>query len=325
VSDATIRIFVSAPGAPSVLVPETITLGAPGPGEVLVRQTTIGVNFVDIYHRSGLYLLPDGVPGVEAAGVVEEVGEDVLTFVAGDRVAYCGPPVGAYASARILPTRRLLGLPDNLSEEAAAAGLMRGMTAHMLLNRVYRVQEGTWLLVHAAAGGVGSLLTAWAKRLGAIVIGTVGSDAKTEIARAAGVDHVIVGRDADFVAAVMDLTHGRGVDFAIDGIGGATLAKTLAATRKFGAVASIGQSAGPIPPVSVEVLGPIRALSLTRPSVMAYSAEPETYSRAGEAVLSAMTDGLTATIGGRYKLEDAAAAHADLEGGRTTGSLLLIP
>lgn len=320
-----LRVVVRQPGGPECLIAETVALPPPGPDEVLLRQTAIGVNFIDVYHRSGLYPLPGGVPGVEAAGVVEAVGDGVSAVSPGDRVVYGGPPVGGYAEMRVIKADRLHLLPAGISEDVAASTFLKGLTTHMLLTRVFPVAPGTRILVHAAAGGLGVILTRWAKRLGAEVFGTVGSAAKVDLARAAGADHVIAGRDSDFPAFIASLTDGKGVDFAIDGIGGATLEKTFAAVRKFGTVASIGQAAGPIPPVDVTALGPIRSLALSRPSVMAYSAEADTYRSAGRAVLEAMASGITATIGQTYALKDAATAHADLEGGKTTGSTLLRP
>lgn len=319
------RVIVRQPGGPEHLEIEAFTPPAPGAGEVLLRQTAIGVTFIDVYHRSGLYPLPGGIPGVEAAGVVEAVGDGVGALSPGDRVVYGGPPVGAYCDRRVIPAERLHPLPAGISDDIAAATFFKGLTAHMLFTRVFPVAPGTRILIHAAAGGLGVILTRWAKRLGAEVFGTVGNEAKVDLARAAGADHVIAGREADFPAFIAGLTDGKGVDFAIDGIGGSTLEKTFAAVRKFGTVASIGQTAGPIPPVDVTALGPIRSLSLSRPSVMAYSAEPDTYRSAGQAVLQAMASGITATLGQTYALKDAATAHADLEGGKTTGSLLLRP
>ncbi len=203
--------------------------------------------------------------------------------------------------------------------------MLRGLTAHMLLTRTYQVNAGSTILIHAAAGGLGALLVRWTKHLGATVIGTAGSAEKAQIAKAYGADHVIVGRDADIVSEVAALTGGKGVDFAIDGIGGDMLLKTLACVRPFGTVASIGQAAGPIAPIGVEELGPRRSLSLARPSIMAYLADPHTYSVASAALIAMMQAGVVAEIGGEYPLAEAARAHADLEAGRTTGSLLLIP
>jgi NADPH2:quinone reductase len=263
--------------------------------------------------------------GVEGAGVIEAVGEGVANLVIGDRIAYAGAPVGAYAATRLLPRARAILLPKDISLRVAAASMLRGLTAHMLLTRTYPVSAKSTILIHAAAGGLGAMLVRWSKHLGATVIGTVGSAEKAQIAKLHGADHVIIGRDADIVSEIAALTGGRGVDFAIDGIGGSMLLKTLACVRSFGTVASIGQAAGPIPPISVEQLGPRRSLSLARPSVMAYSADPHTYSVASEALIAVMQAGVVAEIGGEYSLAEAATAQADLEEGRTTGSLLLIP
>lgn len=297
----------------------------PGSGEIRLRHQGIGINFVDIYHRIGLYPLPlPAVLGVEGAGVVEAIGSDVTDFRIGDRIVYAGS-VGAYASTRILPAWRAVRLPENIDAKAAATSFFRGLTAHMLLTRTYSVGTGTTLLVHAAAGGLGTTLTRWAKSLGATVIGTVGSYAKAEIARTHGIDHVIVGRDTDIAGEIAGLTDGKGVDFAIDGIGGATLGKTLSSVRRFGVVASIGQTAGPIPMLSLDELGPARSLSLARPSVMAYAADPQTYRHAAQAVIDALARGIIPTTAKEYTLVEAAEAHRDLESGTTAGGLLLLP
>jgi NADPH2:quinone reductase len=302
----------------------------PGPGEVRIRQEAIGVNFIDIYHRTGLYPLAalPAVLGVEGAGTIDAVGEGVEHLAIGDRVAYAGAPVGAYAATRLLPQARAILLPENISSRLAAASMLRGLTAHMLLTRTFQVSAGSTILIHAAAGGLGALLVRWAKHLGATVIGTAGSAEKAQIAKTYGADHVIAGRDADIVSEVAAVTGGKGVDFAIDGIGGSMLLKTLACVRPFGTVASIGQAAGPIAPISVEELGPRRSLSLARPSIMAYLAylaDQDTYSVASAALIAMMQAGVVAEIGGEYPLAEAARAQADLEAGRTTGSLLLIP
>lgn len=299
---------------------------APTFGAVRIRQAAIGVNFIDIYHRTGLYPLPlPAVPGVEGTGIIEAVGEGVEEFAVGDRVAYAGAPVGAYAASRNMPASRLIKLPQSVEFRTAAASMLKGLTAHMLLTRTYSVQAGTRLLVHGAAGGLGSILVRWAKHLGADVIGTAGSELKAKIALGYGADHMIVGRDADLVSEVAGLTDGAGVDYAIDGIGGKMLLKSLACTRRFGTVASIGQAAGPIPPLPVEEIGPIRSLTLARPSVMGYIADEPAYLRAGDALLDLLSKGISAEIGHKYGLVDAARAQSDLENGHTTGSLLLIP
>jgi NADPH:quinone reductase len=319
-------IRLKAPGGAEQLELAQIELPPPAAGEIRLRQTAVGVNFIDIYQRLGLYALPDAkIPGVEAVGVISAVGADVKGLKVDDRVAYAGAPVGAYASERNLPAWRAVKLPGSLSDEVVASSFVKGITAHMLLNRTYPVARGTVLLVHSAAGGLGQLLTRWASHLGAIVIGSVGSEAKAEIARRAGAQHVIVGRDADFARIVGELTEKRGVDVAYDGVGGATLAKTLGCVRPFGVVASIGQAAGPIPPVDVGDLGPRRSLSLARPSVMAYLNETEAYHLAAKAVLAGIEDGVLSVAGQSYPLSEAALAHADLEAGMTSGALYLKP
>ena len=321
------EMVMTAAGGPEVLATRERDLPAPAAGEILLRQTSVGVNFIDVYHRTGLYPLPalPAVLGVEGAGVVTALGDGVTDVAVGDRVAYAGAPVGAYATARVLPAARVIRLPKSVPDVLAATALMKGLTAHMLLFRVARVGPGSVVLVHAAAGGLGSVLVAWAKRLGARVIGTVGSDEKAELAREAGADDVVVGRAADFVQAVLRFTDGHGADVAYDGIGGTTLAKTLACVRPFGTVASIGQAGGPIPPIDVNDLGPRRSLSLARPSIMAYVADTEAYRASARAVLDVLEDGLRVAAPLAYPLVEAARAHADLEAGRTTGSLHLLP
>lgn len=297
----------------------------PGAGEIRLRQTAIGVNFVDIYQRSGLYPLPGRIPGVEAVGIVTAVGADVVDLAIGDRLAYAGAPVGAYASERNLPAWRAIKVPAGLADESVASAFVKGITAVMLLDRVYPVRAVDKVLVHSAAGGLGQVLTRWARRRGAMVIGTVGSDAKAELARAAGAHHVIVGRDADFADAVARLTQGRGVDVAYDGVGGATLAKTLACVRPFGVVASTGQSGGPIPRLDLDDIGPRRSLSLARPSVMAYVNDRDDYRRAAAIVMTALAEGELAGAGTAYALAEVATAHRDLESGRSRGALYLVP
>ena len=319
-------IRLKAPGGADQLESVTIELPPLESDEIRIRQTAVGVNFIDIYQRMGLYPLPPAaIPGVDAIGLVTAVGANVTSPRVGDRIAYAGAPVGAYASERNLPAWRAVLLPESISDETAASVFVKGITAHMLLTQVYPVGPGTTVLIHSAAGGLGQLMTRWARHLGATVIGTVGSEIKAATARNAGAHHVIVGRDADFARAVADLTETRGVDVAYDGVGGATLAKTLQCVRPFGVVASTGQSAGPIPPIDVEDLGPRRSLMLARPSVMAYMNRAEDYRIAAEAVLTAVSDGILQAAGKRYRLSDAAQAHVDLEGGRSSGSLYLVP
>jgi NADPH2:quinone reductase len=308
------------------LQPARRALPAPGEGELRIRHEASGVNFIDIYYRTGLYSLPlPAVMGVEGAGVVEAVGDGVVGFAAGDRVAYAGAPMGGYAEARNLPASRAIKLPDGVETRVAAAAILRGLTVQMLLRGPRPAAPGSTILVHAAAGGLGQMLTRWARRMDLTVIGTVGSQAKAQAARAAGADHVIVGRDADFVAQVLALTDGRGVDVAYDGLGGDYLRRTFDAVTPFGMVVNVGQAAGPTPPVAVADLSK-RGLALWRPSVMAYVADVARYRAAAADLLAVLERGeLTVEIGGEYVLEDAGKAHADLEAGRTTGSLLLVP
>lgn len=320
-----LAIRLNSPGGPDHLEAVEWPPEAPGRGEIRLRHTAIGVNFIDIYHRLGLYPLPQpAIPGVEGVGHIEAIGEGVEGLMIGQHVVYAGVP-GGYAATRLLPAWRAIPLVDGLEAHIVAASLLRGLTAHMLLTRTFPVTNGTTLLVHAAAGGLGTTVTGWAKRLGAIIIGTVSTPAKAEIAVSCGADHVIVGRDADLVAGVARLTDGRGVDFAIDGIGGTTLARTLACVRRFGTVASVGEAAGPIPAISVEALGPIRSLCLVRPSVMAYAAERETYANAVQSVMSMMAQGIIAPLVTPYPLSDAANAQAILESGQSVGTIVLYP
>jgi NADPH2:quinone reductase len=295
----------------------------PQENEVVIRQSAIGMNFLDIYHRRGIYPLPayPAVLGVEAAGTVEAVGTAVTGLKAGDRVAYSAT-VGAYASARAIAAEKVVLLPDAIPFDTAAASLLKGMTAYLLMYKTYPVTAGTVVLVHAAAGGLGVMLVRLAKHLGATVIGTASSPEKAEVARAAGADHLIIGRNADIVSEVRALT-GRGVDVVYDGIGGNMLARSIECARPFGTIATIGQAAGPIPPIAVEMLRPGKSLS--SPSIMAYVTDPAQYREAADAALQAMQHGIIATVTAKFPLEKAAEAHALLESGKAAGSLLLIP
>ena len=319
-----IAVRIDRAGGPEVLEAREITLPPPGVGEARVRQSEIGVNFVDIYFRSGLYPIaafPAGI-GLEAAGVVEAVGTGVTGLAPGDRVGYIGGGIGSYASARNLPEDRLLKLPDEISTRLAAASLLRGMTAYMLIDRIFKAEAGQTVLIHAAAGGVGLLATQWAKARGLTTIGTVGSTEKAQVAKAHGLDHAVLYRSDDFVAATKDLTGGKGVNFAVDGIGGDTLARTLAALAPEGIAASIGQAAGMAPPVPLAALA---GIFLTRPSVVALANDPKAYRAAAAALFAMLTSGLKVEIGAEFPLEQAARAHALLAGGKTTGSTLLVP
>lgn len=316
---------ISATGGAAVLRVEDVEVGRPGRGEIRVRQSSAGVNFVDIYHRKGLYPLPGfpAVLGVEGAGVIEAVGESVEDLAVGDRVAWAGLPAGGYAEARLLPAERAIALPASISERTAAAAMLRGMTAHMLIREVAKLNMGDVVLVHAAAGGLGLILTQWAKRLGATVIGTVGSTDKANLACRYGLDHAVQYRDADFVKEVLDLTGGRGVDVAFDGIGGDILLRTLDCVRPLGLVVSMGQVSGSFPGSELSVGGSQKSVSIVRPSVLAHTSDEYDYRRAATALFSEIENGLHVEIGAEFNLDDVAEAHVALESGRTTGSVLL--
>lgn len=319
----TIAIKLLGPGGPEMLQPTEVAVAEPGHNEVRIRQTVIGVNFVDIYYRTGQHPLSEfpAVLGVEGAGTVEAVGAGVAGFGPGDRVAYAGLPLGGYAEVRILPESRLIRLPAAITDRVAGSSMIRGLTAHMLLHKVYAVRDGDWVLVHAAAGGLGQFVTRWARRLGAKVIGTVGSPAKMAHAYAAGACEVLLHGEPGWPERVRQIADGKGVHLAVDGIGGAMLSQTLPVVRPFGIAANMGQPAGPIPPIRIEQLGSGRAL--TRPSVLAYANDPALYRAAAAELLSILEDGLENPIGAEFALRDAAAAHRELEAGRTTGSVIL--
>ncbi|TFW31110.1 quinone oxidoreductase family protein [Massilia horti] len=321
------HVRIHAHGDHTQLVCEPIELAPPGPGQIRIRHAAIGVNFVDVYHRTGLYPLPNlpATLGAEGAGVVEAVGPGVREIVPGQRVAYAGAPVGSYADARNLPAERAIVLPDAVSFETAAGVMLRGITAHMLFAWVRKIGPGDTVLVHAAAGGLGLILVQWAKALGAIVIGTVGSPAKAELARAHGLDHAILYREEDFVAATRKFTQGEGVHLAIDGIGGETLRQTLDAVRPYGMVASIGQVAGTIAALDPAELGPYRSIAFARPGVFRFMSDLARYREGAQATLQRLAAGLRVRIGQELPLAHAAQAHRLIESGQTVGSVLLKP
>lgn len=312
----------SAPGAAEVLKPARHALPPLAAGEIRLRQTMIGVNFVDIYHRRGLYPLPlPAVPGVEAVGVVEAVAEDVDGFQPGDRIAYGGLPAGSYAAFRNLPVNMAIAIPAHLTDAAVAGSFLRGLTAHMLLESVTALKPGQTLLIHAAAGGLGLILTQWAKRKGLRTIGTVSHRTKAELAMAHGLDHAVVYTEGDFVTEVLDLTDGQGVDYAIDGIGGDTLTRTFAAVKPFGTVASIGQTAGPVAAIDPKLL---TNRSLIRPSILALLADKAAYRHAAHVWFDMLGKVITLEGGSTYPLTQAAQAHADMELRNTTGAVRLL-
>jgi NADPH2:quinone reductase len=315
-------------GGPEVLKWEEIEVGDPGPGEIRLRHTAVGLNYIDTYHRTGLYPLEQRpfTPGLEGAGVVEALGPEVTGLSIGDRVAYASPPIGAYAQWRLMPADRVVRVPEGVADDTAAAMMLKGMTAEYLLRRTYEVKPGDTILIHAAAGGVGLIACQWAKALGATVIGTVGSDAKAELVRAHGCDHVIIYTREDFVDSVREITSGAGVPVVYDSVGKDTFMKSLDCLQPRGLLASFGQSSGPVESFNPGILAAKGSLYLTRPSLMTYNAEREDLEASAEALFEVVAAGkVKIEISNRYPLSDAAQAHRDLEGRRTTGSTVLTP
>lgn len=319
-------IRVRAYGGPEVLSREDIPTPEPGDGEVRVRIEAAGVNFIDVYHRTGLYAVSlPFVPGVEAAGVAQAVAPGVGEVREGDRVAYVMQP-GAYAEYAVVPVSKLVPIPDSLHTRSAAAALLQGLTAHYLTHSTYILKRGETALVHAAAGGVGLLLVQIAKRLGATVIGTVSTEEKARLAREAGADHAILYTETDFEGEVKRITGGRGVDVVYDSVGAATFEKSLNCMRPRGTLVLFGQSSGPVPPFELGRLASKGSLFLTRPTLAHYAADrAELLQRAKDVFGWIATDNLRLRIYKTYPLEAAAEAHRDLEGRRTAGKLLLVP
>ena len=319
-------IILHKNGGPEVLTWEDISVGKPGKGEVLLRQTAIGLNFIDVYHRTGLYpiTLPGSI-GSEAAGVVEEIGEGATDLKVGQRVAYAGGPPGAYVEKRVLPADRLVPLPDGIEDTVAASIMLQGMTTEYLLERTYKVKKGDTILFHAAAGGVGLLAVQWAKSLGATVIGTVGSQAKAELAKAHGADHVIDYSKEDFVARVKEITDGKGVPVVYDSVGRDTFLKSLDCLSPFGLLALFGASSGPVPDFNPGILAGKGSLYLTRPTLATYAAKVEDLRHSAKRLFDQVLSGaVKPNIGQTYKLSEAAQAHTDLEARKTTGSTVLV-
>ena len=319
-------VRVHETGGPEVLRCEDVDLAAPGPGQLRVAVRACGVNFIDTYHRSGLYPrpVPFGV-GLEGAGRVEEVAPDVSDFQVGDRVAWASVPA-SYADEVIAPANLVVSVPDAVGDEIAAASMLQGMTAHYLTHGVRSTRAGDTALVHAAAGGTGLLLVQMLKAAGAYVIGTCSSEEKEQLARGAGADRVIRYLDADVAAEVKRITGGRGVDVVYDGVGQSTIEGSIASLRARGLLCSFGQSSGPVPPFDIARLGHAGSLFLTRPSLFHYVAEREELEMRAREVLHAVADErLSIRIGARFPLEQAEDAHRALQGRGTTGKVLLIP
>jgi len=319
-------IRVHETGGPEVLRWEEIEPGEPGPEQALVRQYAVGLNYIDVYHRTGLYPQPTPfTPGVEGAGVVEAVGEGVTLVAPGDRVAYAGP-IGGYAETRTIDAGRLVKLPDDIDFETAAAIMLQGMTAHMLIRSIYPAQSGDRILVHAAAGGVGLILCQWAAALGATVIGTVSTEEKAELARAHGCHHPILYTQADFVAEVERVTGGEKLPVVYDSVGKDTFLGSLDCLKRRGLMVSFGQSSGPIEPFSPTLLAQKGSLFLTRPTLFDYVAQRSELESAAAELFEMVGSGkLKVEIGQRFALRDAADAHRALEARATTGSTVLVP
>jgi NADPH2:quinone reductase len=320
-------IQVHETGSAEVLRFEEAEVGKPGLGEVLIRHTAIGVNFIDIYFRKGVYpaVRFPFTPGQEASGQVEALGPGVDDFQVGDRVAYAGP-LGAYAEKRVIPADRLVHVPDSVDDRAAAAMMLKGMTAQYLLRRVYPVKAGDPILFHAIAGGVGLIACQWARYLGATVIGTVGSEAKAELAAKHGCHHTIIYTREDFVQKVKDITDRAGVPVVYDSVGKDTFMRSLDCLRPFGLMVSFGQSSGSVEPFDLSVLSRKGSLFLTRPTLMTYTAKREDLLTTARELFDVVVRGhIKIKIGQSYPLQDAANAHRALEARKTTGSTILLP
>ncbi len=313
-------------GGPEVITWIDVDVPPPGPGEITFRSTAVGLNFIDTYHRRGIYpvTLPTGL-GLEAAGVVEAVGEGVTELSVGDRVASFGPALGAYATARNVVAASLFQIPDDISDETAAAGLLKGCTTEFLVERCAKVQAKWPVLVHAAAGGVGLLLVQWLKHVGATVIGTVSTEEKAEAAKAAGADHIILYTCEDTAKRVREMTDGAGVRVTFDGVGMATWEASLDSTGRRGLVVNYGNADAPVGGVNLGILAAKGSLYNTRPTLFDYYADPVERTAGADYVFDMFRQGIIqVTIGQTYALEDAAQAHRDLEGRRTTGSTVLL-
>ena len=321
------KVIITEFGGPEKLVLREVELPSPAAGEVQIRQTAVGFNFIDVYQRKGVYPLPlpTGL-GHEAAGVVEAVGSGVGRFRPGDRVAYMNAGLGAYADYRNVAAERLVPIPDGITEEQAAALLFKGMTAQYLLRRTHVVKAGEIVLVHAAAGGVGQILCRWAKALGAFVIGTAGSAAKCAIAKAAGADVALDYSQPDWPAALLAATGGKKANVVYDSVGKATFLQSLDCAAAFGLVVLFGAASGPAPAIEPELLNKKGCLFLTRPSVFPHNADPAVFRENAADLFAAIAAGIvTATIGTRYKLADIAAAHRAAESRSTSGATVIIP
>ena len=320
-------IRIHETGAANVMKLEQVELGEPGPGEVLLRQHAIGVNYIDVYFRSGIYKqpMPGGI-GMEGAGVIEKIGPDVTLFKVGDRVAYAGGPTGSYSEARIMPAKVLVHLPKELSFEQGAAMMLQGMTVQYLVKDVYHIKKGDTVLFHAAAGGVGLIASQWIKALGGHMIGTVGTPEKAKLAESLGRDHTILYTKEDFVARVKEITNGVGVAAAYDSVGKDTFMKSMDCLAPRGMLVTYGASSGPIEPLDLSILGGKGSLRVCRPTIATYVQDRKLLEPMANDLFQMVISGqIKLQINHKYSLKDAAQAHIDLEGRNTTGSSILLP
>ena len=320
-------IRIERTGGPEVMAFVEVEVGEPGPGQIRIRHTAIGLNFIDVYFRTGLYPAPlPAILGMEGAGVVVAVGDGVDDLKPGDRVAYASGPMGSYSEERLMPADRVVPVPDAIDDQTAASMMLKGMTAQYLLRRTFPVQAGQTILIHAAAGGVGLIACQWAKALGATVIGTVGSPEKAELARAHGCDHPILYREEDLVARVKELTGGKGVPVVYDSVGKDTFMASLDCLQPRGYMVSFGQSSGPVGPVDLVVLNQRGGLYVTRPSLFHYTSTKEELRATAKDLFDVVGSGKVKVGAARtYPLAEAAQAHRDLEARATTGAIVLLP
>ena len=321
-------IRISSPGRPDVLSWDEVPMPDPAPGEIRIKHGAVGLNYIDVYHRTGLYPLPSYPAGIglEAAGTVDAVGAGVSDVKPGDRVAYASPPIGAYAEVRTMPADRVVKIPDSIDDRTAAAMMLQGLTVQYLVRRTYRVQPGDPILVHAAAGGVGLIMCQWLRHIGATVIGTVGSPEKAALAKANGCDHPILYRETDFLEAVKEITGGKGVAAVYDSIGKDTFDRSIKSLRPLGTMALFGNSSGPVTQMDPSVLAAGGSLFLTRPSLMHYTAARADLVAGANELIDLVSTGIVKIhVNQTYALRDAAQAHRDLEDRKTTGSTVLLP
>lgn len=320
-------ILIERTGGPEVLQWKQTQVGDPGEGQVRVRQTAIGLNYIDTYQRSGLYPIPlPGGIGLEAAGVIDAAGPGVGNFKAGDRVAYAGGPPGSYAELRVMPAAPLVKLPDAISDQEAAAMMLKGMTVQYLIRRTYQVKAGETVLLHAAAGGVGLIACQWLKALGVTVIGTVSSEEKAALAKANGCTHTIIYRKENFANRVRELTGGAGVPVVYDSVGKDTWDDSLSCLQPMGLMVSFGNTSGPVAPVNIGQLAAKGSLFLTRPALATYTAKPQDLQATAKDLFDILASGhVKAKVSQTYALKDAVQAHRDLESSKTVGSTILLP